>query len=166
MPAHRRDPRTGGRFPPVQPRGPAGRLDPRGAPERRRHHPERRRADPYLSGAARRAARGRAAGDRGPSVEHPSPRGIPAPFLSGPGRARGDRRVRAAELRAGAGRNGQRAARAATGRSMTKHQVDADLVRKLAALLDETGLTELEYATNALRVRVAKNHAGAATLAP
>ena len=44
---------------------------------------------------------------------------------------------------------------------MTKHQVDADLVRKLAALLDETGLTELEYATNALRVRVAKNHSGA-----
>jgi acetyl-CoA carboxylase biotin carboxyl carrier protein len=49
---------------------------------------------------------------------------------------------------------------------MTKHQVDADLVRKLAALLDETGLTELEYATNALRVRVAKNHAGVAALAP
>jgi acetyl-CoA carboxylase biotin carboxyl carrier protein len=49
---------------------------------------------------------------------------------------------------------------------MTKHQVDADLVRKLAALLDETGLTELEYATNALRVRVAKNHAGTAPLAP
>ena len=33
---------------------------------------------------------------------------------------------------------------------MTKHHVDAELVRKLAALLDETGLTELEYATNAL----------------
>ena len=41
---------------------------------------------------------------------------------------------------------------------MNRHQVDAELVRKLAALLDETGLTELEYATNALRVRVAKNH--------
>ncbi|MBI3514468.1 MAG: acetyl-CoA carboxylase biotin carboxyl carrier protein [Proteobacteria bacterium] len=55
---------------------------------------------------------------------------------------------------------------------MTKHTVDADLVRKLAALLDETGLSELEYQTNALRVRVAKNHAAgptvvaAATLAP
>jgi acetyl-CoA carboxylase biotin carboxyl carrier protein len=48
---------------------------------------------------------------------------------------------------------------------MTKHQVDADLVRKLAALLDETGLSELEYATGALRVRVAKNHAAVATLA-
>ena len=49
---------------------------------------------------------------------------------------------------------------------MTKHQVDAELVRKLAALLDETGLTELEYQTNALRVRVAKNHSGAAVGAP
>ncbi len=43
---------------------------------------------------------------------------------------------------------------------MTKHTVDAELVRKLAALLDETGLSELEYATNSLRVRVAKNHGG------
>jgi acetyl-CoA carboxylase biotin carboxyl carrier protein len=49
---------------------------------------------------------------------------------------------------------------------MTKHNVDAELVRMLAALLDETGLTELEYATNALRVRVAKNHGGGATAAP
>jgi acetyl-CoA carboxylase biotin carboxyl carrier protein len=49
---------------------------------------------------------------------------------------------------------------------MTKHQVDADLVRKLAALLDETGLTELEYATNALRVRVAKTQVGAVAPAP
>jgi acetyl-CoA carboxylase biotin carboxyl carrier protein len=49
---------------------------------------------------------------------------------------------------------------------MTKHQVDADLVRKLAALLDETGLTELEYATNALRVRVAKGHGNTVALAP
>jgi acetyl-CoA carboxylase biotin carboxyl carrier protein len=48
---------------------------------------------------------------------------------------------------------------------MNKHQVDADLVRRLAALLDETGLTELEYATNSLRVRVAKNHGGAVTVA-
>jgi acetyl-CoA carboxylase biotin carboxyl carrier protein len=48
---------------------------------------------------------------------------------------------------------------------MMKHNVDAELVRKLAALLDETGLSELEYATNSLRVRVAKNHAGAVTVA-
>jgi len=51
---------------------------------------------------------------------------------------------------------------------MNRHQVDAELIRKLAALLDETGLTELEYQTNALRVRVAKNHASpvGASVAP
>jgi acetyl-CoA carboxylase biotin carboxyl carrier protein len=45
---------------------------------------------------------------------------------------------------------------------MTKHQVDAELVRQLAKLLDETGLNELEYQTNSLRVKVAKNHGVAA----
>ena len=48
---------------------------------------------------------------------------------------------------------------------MTKHQVDAELVRKLAALLDETGLTELEYETGALKVRVAKHHGSTVTVA-
>jgi acetyl-CoA carboxylase biotin carboxyl carrier protein len=48
---------------------------------------------------------------------------------------------------------------------MNRHQVDAELIRKLAALLDETGLTELEYQTNALRVRVAKNHGSPAGVA-
>jgi acetyl-CoA carboxylase biotin carboxyl carrier protein len=43
---------------------------------------------------------------------------------------------------------------------MAKHELDSDLIRKLAALLDETGLSELEYATQALRVRVAKNQGG------
>ena len=43
---------------------------------------------------------------------------------------------------------------------MAKHELDADLIRKLAGLLDETGLTELEYATQSLRVRVAKNAGG------
>ncbi len=48
---------------------------------------------------------------------------------------------------------------------MTKHHVDAELVRKLAQLLDETGLTELEYQTNALRVRVAKGGGAPAMVA-
>lgn len=43
---------------------------------------------------------------------------------------------------------------------MAKHELDSDLIRKLAALLDETGLSELEYATQALRVRVAKTQGG------
>ena len=36
------------------------------------------------------------------------------------------------------------------------HDVDADLVRKLAMLLEETGLGELEYATDDWRIRIAK----------
>jgi acetyl-CoA carboxylase biotin carboxyl carrier protein len=47
---------------------------------------------------------------------------------------------------------------------MAKHELDSDLIRKLAALLDETGLSELEYATQALRVRVAKNQGGTQVL--
>lgn len=39
---------------------------------------------------------------------------------------------------------------------MSRHDLDAELVRKLAGLLDETGLTELEYATQAVRIRVAR----------
>jgi len=38
-----------------------------------------------------------------------------------------------------------------------KTEIDEDLVRKLAALLDETGLTEIEYGRDGLNVRVAKN---------
>jgi acetyl-CoA carboxylase biotin carboxyl carrier protein len=47
---------------------------------------------------------------------------------------------------------------------MAKHELDSDLIRKLAALLDETGLSELEYATQALRVRVAQNQGGTQVL--
>ncbi len=48
--------------------------------------------------------------------------------------------------------------------------IDADAVRELAKLLDETGLTEIEYATGAFRVRVARQqavvHEAAAPAAP
>ena len=37
-----------------------------------------------------------------------------------------------------------------------KPDIDADLVRKLASLLDETGLTEIEYGTETWHLRVAK----------
>lgn len=40
---------------------------------------------------------------------------------------------------------------------MPKH-INADAVRQLAALLKETGLTEIEYATGAFRIRVARQH--------
>lgn len=39
---------------------------------------------------------------------------------------------------------------------MPKFDIDGDLVRKLAALLEETGLTEIEYALGDQRVRVAR----------
>jgi acetyl-CoA carboxylase biotin carboxyl carrier protein len=40
--------------------------------------------------------------------------------------------------------------------------VDGDLVRQLAALLDETGLTEIEYAVGERRIRVARGTVAAA----
>lgn len=38
----------------------------------------------------------------------------------------------------------------------TKTPIDSDLVRSLATLLDETALTEIEYDTGTLRIRVAR----------
>ena len=40
---------------------------------------------------------------------------------------------------------------------MPKPPIDNDLVRSLAALLDETHLTEIEYEAGGLRIRVARN---------
>ena len=42
---------------------------------------------------------------------------------------------------------------------------DAELIRTLAALLTETGLTEIEYAVGDRRIRVARTSAGFAPLA-
>lgn len=39
---------------------------------------------------------------------------------------------------------------------MPKANINADVVRNLAALLDETGLTEIEYETGTLRIRVSR----------
>ncbi|HTS91324.1 MAG TPA: acetyl-CoA carboxylase biotin carboxyl carrier protein [Stellaceae bacterium] len=44
--------------------------------------------------------------------------------------------------------------------------VDAELVRELAALLEETGLTEIEYAYKDRRIRVARNVVTAIAAAP
>ncbi len=43
--------------------------------------------------------------------------------------------------------------------------IDSDLVRTLAALLEETGLTEIEYSVGDRRIRVARTAAAAATVA-
>ncbi|MBT5413627.1 MAG: acetyl-CoA carboxylase biotin carboxyl carrier protein [Rhodospirillaceae bacterium] len=39
---------------------------------------------------------------------------------------------------------------------MSKKKIDADLVREMAALLEETGLVELEYEADDVKVRVAR----------
>jgi acetyl-CoA carboxylase biotin carboxyl carrier protein len=43
--------------------------------------------------------------------------------------------------------------------SSKKPTVNAEIIRELASLLDETGLTEIEYGSGDLRVRVAKTAA-------
>lgn len=40
---------------------------------------------------------------------------------------------------------------------MAKTPIDSDLVRSLAELLNDTGLTEIEYDTGSLRIRVARS---------
>ncbi len=47
-------------------------------------------------------------------------------------------------------------------KSDKKTDIDSALVRKMAKLLDETGLTEIEYGTDEFHLRVAKNAAIAA----
>jgi len=48
---------------------------------------------------------------------------------------------------------------------MPGFDVDADLVRKLAELLEETGLSEVEFESGGQRIRVSRNAAAAATAA-
>ena len=40
---------------------------------------------------------------------------------------------------------------------MPEFEIDDDLVRRLSNLLEETGLTEIEYEAGGQRVRVARN---------
>lgn len=54
---------------------------------------------------------------------------------------------------------------------MPKTSIDADAIRQLASLLDETGLNEIEYDTGDLRVRLSRGttvvgHAAPAVTAP
>lgn len=48
----------------------------------------------------------------------------------------------------------------------TKFEVDADVIRRLAALIDETGLTEIEYEEGSRRIRVARGIAPAPAQSP
>ena len=47
-----------------------------------------------------------------------------------------------------------------------KSTIDEDLVRQLAGLLDETGLTEIEYGNDGLSIRVAKHAQSTLAAAP
>jgi len=49
---------------------------------------------------------------------------------------------------------------------MGKFQPDDDLIRRLAALLEETGLSEIEYEANGQRIRVGRHEAPVVGLAP
>jgi len=49
---------------------------------------------------------------------------------------------------------------------MPKFDVDDALVRKLAALLTDTGLTEIEYEVGEQRIRVSRGGTGVAVAAP
>ncbi len=49
---------------------------------------------------------------------------------------------------------------------MAKNDIDEDLVRRLAALLEETGLTEIEFGNDDWRVRVAKQKGEVTVTAP
>ena len=49
---------------------------------------------------------------------------------------------------------------------MAKFDVDEALVRKLSGLLDDTGLTEIEYSTSGQTIRVSRGTGGAVAYAP
>src|SRR5205807_1761853 len=50
--------------------------------------------------------------------------------------------------------------------SRTRHAIDQDMIRALAKLLDETGLTEIEIERDGDRVRVARRAQPATSAAP
>ncbi len=49
---------------------------------------------------------------------------------------------------------------------MTKSNINKDLIRELSELLEETGLTEIEWEEDGQRVRVARNTVAAAPVLP
>jgi acetyl-CoA carboxylase biotin carboxyl carrier protein len=51
-------------------------------------------------------------------------------------------------------------AKPAAGKGITNLSIEGSLVKQLASILDETSLTEIEYESGGVRVRVARNHGG------
>lgn len=50
--------------------------------------------------------------------------------------------------------------------TMPAFDVDADMIRRLAGLIDETGLTEIEWDDGRRRIRVARNGAASSVVLP
>src|SRR5262249_43968872 len=116
----------------------------------------------YIDRAARCLPRLRQAGGRGASLEHLPPRALPQAHLYQRGRARRHRRLRAAILFAGnrcdscARQGSQMIAKTPKPGANGPKAARADLVRELAALLEETGLNEIEVEQDGMRIRVAR----------
>jgi acetyl-CoA carboxylase biotin carboxyl carrier protein len=51
------------------------------------------------------------------------------------------------------------------GKGITNLSIEGSLVKQLASILDETSLTEIEYESGGVRVRVARNHGGGGSYA-
>src|SRR5262249_60794548 len=96
--------------------------------------------------------------------QHPHARKLPAQFVHFESGQGGDRRIRHRGLCSRdhrARRTAWRQAKglSASGRMMSKSPksiIDRDLIHELTALLDETGLTEIEIEQDGKRIRVAR----------
>ena len=167
--------------------GDAGRLDPGGARGAQRHRHQCRRLHAHLDCHPRRLERGRAAGDRGASVEYlparaVSPSSYVTPAAHGlicgfgpkgyelaieamadlleprPSAAAAAAKGEPLSRGACATRRLQKGPTKSWGRtSRPSRAVDQELIRELAQLLTETGLTEIEIERDGMRVRVARS---------
>src|SRR5262249_19025276 len=159
-------------------RGRACRLGAGGARQGGRHRVECGIADAYLNRSPRRADRSRAAGDRGAPFEYLPPRELPSALLRLACRHGRHLRAGGCWLRACAGGNGRhrRAGRNVTARKgatrgktkakankkerprMTakdeaeKPSAEQKLIRDLADLLNDTGLSEIEIEKSGLKI--------------
>ena len=102
------------------------------------------------------------------SLQHPPARALPPALLRRAGRAGLDLRLRRARLSAGARRHARPAGRgteAMAQKPPTAPRPDIELIRALAAVLDEAGLTEIEIGEGEGRIRIARKPAPAAVAA-
>ena len=131
-PGTRKGARSPNRFPSVQRRGQARRLDSGGTRQGARHHHQSGCLLAHLDCHSRCLAGSRAAGDRGSPVKHLPPRALQTPFLRLAGGQGSDLRPRRQGLRACARGHGGRARistawRRADGRRSGRTKKDSDV---------------------------------------